>query len=467
MGWCDFWEDLPGPPPPACSAKDAAGDAIADAAASAWESVVQDFQSAALYTVKELGLSWLTVDSPVLSTTTGPTGFVIGSTFALTQWMAVLSLLLAAGHMAWTRRADPARQVAAGMFRLAIVSSASVAVVNLLTVAGDGYAGWVVARGLGCTGPTEGKACTDRFVQNLREMTSLAEEDQLALTLVLSLVMLIAGLVQLLMVLVRDSMLIILTGILPLAAAVSSTERGRDWWQRIINALLVALLWALVAGTIFGAAFVGYGGGNEAAGDELTLLDQLYGAVLMIMGALSMPLLWRTMGPVSGALAGAGSGGGGGGGISRVASGAMMLKGGGIMRGAAGGAKGGGTGSGGSGSSGPTGGKTSGSGQGGPGGGSSGSGKGGPTGGGSGKGGPTGGPSGGPTGGPSGGGKGGPTGGGPGGPSGGPSGGGKGGPTGGGPSGGGPGPVPGPRRTPANSNPNSKKSSGGGPSGNP
>ncbi|MEV7840581.1 hypothetical protein AB0O77_25650 [Streptomyces albidoflavus] len=456
MGWCDFWEDLPGPPPPACSAKDAAGDAIADAAASAWESVVQDFQSAALYTVKELGLSWLTVDSPVLSTTTGPTGFVIGSTFALTQWMAVLSLLLAAGHMAWTRRADPARQVAAGMMRLAIVSSASVAVVNLLTVAGDGYAGWVVARGLGCTGPAEGKACTDRFVQNLREMTSLAEEDQLALTLVLSLVMLLAGLVQLLMVLVRDSMLIILTGILPLAAAVSSTERGRDWWQRIINALLVALLWAAVAGTIFGAAFVGYGGGNEAAGDELTLMDQLYGAVLMILGALSMPLLWRTMGPVSGALAGAGSGGGGGSGIGRIASGAMMIKGGGIVRGAAGGAKGGGTGSGGSGS-GPTGGKTSGSGQGGPGGGASGSGKGGPTGGsgsGGGKGGPTGGPSGGPTGG-------GPSGGGP-------SGGGKGGPTGGpsgGPSGGGPGPVPGPRRTPANSN--NKKPSGGGPSGNP
>ncbi|MGF3140991.1 hypothetical protein [Streptomyces diastaticus] len=463
MGWCDFWEDLPGPPPPACSAKDAAGDAIADAAASAWESVVQDFQSAALYTAKEVGLSWLTVDSPVLSNSTGPTGFVIGSTFALTQWLAVLSLLLAAGHMAWTQRTDPARQVVGSMVRLALVSSAAVAVVNLLTAAGDGYSGWVVGRGLGCSNP-DAKACTDQFVQQMRDMTSLAEEDQLALTLVLSLIMLISGLVQLLMVIVRDSMLIILTGILPLAAAISGSERGREWWQRIVNALLVALLWAPVASTIYGAAFVAYGGGNGA--DDPSLLDQLYGVVLMVLAALSMPLLWRTMGPVSGALIGGGAGGGAGGVGSRVASGAMMIKGGGVARGAAAagtGAKGGGKNGGNGGDSGPSGGKTTGSG-----GGPAGTGGTPGTGSGGGKGGPTGGQGGGKasssagTGGSTqtGAAKSGPTGGGP---STGSTTGGKAGstsPAGGGPSGGKAGPVPAARRNRANTN-----QSGGGPRG--
>ncbi|WP_093804020.1 hypothetical protein [Streptomyces sp. Wb2n-11] len=157
MGWCDFWDknldDLPGfGTPMACQAKDAAEEKVAEAAASAWEEIVHSFQEGAVWMIKELALGWLRADSPTLDANSGTVSFLFSSTIALTQWLAVLCLLIAAGRMAWTRRSEPAREAAAGIFRLIIATSAAVAVVNLLTKAGDEFSIWIVNRSLGCKG---------------------------------------------------------------------------------------------------------------------------------------------------------------------------------------------------------------------------------------------------------------------------------------------------------------------------
>ncbi|MER7069311.1 hypothetical protein ABT357_27200 [Streptomyces albidoflavus] len=454
---CDFWEDMDPEGTwggaPMCEGPGAVEDAINGVVESGFQSLVDAFQSGAIFLVKEVGMSWLDIDAPTLSADSGGAGFVLQSTHSLTQLLAVISLIIAGAHMAITRRNDPGRDIATAMLRLTIVSAAGVAVANLVMEAGDSYSSWVVERGLGCGGATK-QGCIDEFVVRMRDMTVLAQEDQLALTLVVSFLLMVAGLLQLIFVLIRDSLLVIIIGFLPLAAALSETPWGREWWPRLIGGGIGIAAWAPAASTAYGAGFVMFGGVGQ---DELPLIQQLYGVTLLIMAAIFFPLIMKAAGPVGASIVGGGSSGRSG--IGRIASGAISLRSGGRGGGKGGGGGGQGGGKGATSTGSPSGGSSPGGGKsGGPGGGkgptgggpaggsSGGSGKGsssGPGGTGSGKGPGPGGPSGGqPPAGPSGGGT---RSGAPAPPGGGPSGGG---PKGGGPSGGPPPPSspPAPRR---------------------
>ncbi|MEJ8662307.1 hypothetical protein [Streptomyces sp. MS1.AVA.4] len=372
MGWCDFWEenldDLPGfGTPIACQAKDAAKEEIADAAASAWEEIVHSFQEGAVWMVKELALGWLRADSPTLSQSSGTVAFLFSSTLAITQWLAVLSLLVAAGHMAWTRRADPAREAAGAILRLIIATSAAVAVVNLLAKAGDSFSVWIVNRSLGCTGHEATDACVKAFSNKLLDMTALNDVDQLAVSLVVAILLLLSGLVQLVSVIIRQAMLFILVGTLPLAAAASGTEQGRAWWKKSLGWIIAFLAFKPAAAIAYAAAFSQF-----TTGDKKDLMGQLYGVTLLILTGLTLPALMRFIAPVvdQGGLGGEGRGASSM--AARVATGAIALKTGGASvaaRGAAAGAARAGGGKGGS-SGGASGSGTPGSGGGGrPGGG--------------------------------------------------------------------------------------------------
>ncbi|TFE54699.1 hypothetical protein E3E14_07155 [Streptomyces sp. ICN441] len=326
MGWCDFWEEnleeLPGfGTPIACQAKDAAKEEIAEAAASAWEEIVHSFQEGAVWMVKELALGWLRADSPTLAQDSGTVAFLFSSTLAITQWLAVLSLLVAAGHMAWTRRAEPAREAAAAILRLIVATSAAVAVVNLLAKAGDAFSVWIVNRSLGCPGAEATDACVKAFSSKLLDMTALNDVDQLAVSLVVAILLLLSGLVQLISVIVRQAMLFILVGTLPLAAAASGTEQGRAWWKKSVGWILAFLAFKPAAAIAYAAAFSQF-----STGDKKDLLSQLYGVTLLILTGLTLPALMRFIAPV------VDQGGLGGEGKStssmaaRVATGAIALK---------------------------------------------------------------------------------------------------------------------------------------------
>ncbi|MFF5893943.1 hypothetical protein ACFY72_35015 [Streptomyces globisporus] len=331
MGWCDFWkehlEDIPGNSTPAyCKAKDAVKDEVANAASSAWEEIVRDFQSGAVWMVKEVGLSWLRVDTPALSQSSGTVSFLFQHTLALTQWLAVLSLLLAAGHMLWTQRAEPAKQAMAGLLRLTIVSAAGVAVINLLTAAGDAFAVWIVNRSLGCDG---GGAATDKCVREfgdqLAEMTTLGDLDQIIITLIVSLLLLLSGFVQLISLIIRQAMLFILVGTLPLAAAASGTEQGMGWWKKTLGWILAFVAFKPAAALAYAAGFSQFSTNKG----ETDVMAQLYGVTLLLLAALTLPALMRFIAPVVETAGTSGLGGGGGRGAStaaRIASGAIALK---------------------------------------------------------------------------------------------------------------------------------------------
>ncbi|WBB62014.1 hypothetical protein O7599_05595 [Streptomyces sp. WMMC500] len=290
------------PPPPACRGKDAAQDAVGDGTASGWEEIVESFQDAAVWTVKELATSWMRVESPGLDQDAGPVGFLRDSTIWLTSWVAVLCLVVAAGRLAWERRAEPARLAAAGVLRLVVVSAVAVAVINLLVKAGDSFSIWIINRSTGCGDATDTQRCVDAFGERVLVLTAFSygvDEPLLGLIFIMALVLTVAGIVQIAFMLARSAMLVILAGTLPLAAAASSTEAGRAWFQKLAAWLVAFILFEPAAAIVYAAGFASIGRGED--GDFTT---QVTGVMLLILATLTLPALLRVAVPAVTAVGG-------------------------------------------------------------------------------------------------------------------------------------------------------------------
>ncbi|WP_125264872.1 hypothetical protein [Streptomyces alboflavus] len=336
-------DSFPGPNTSlACKGADKVKDAAKDVASDAFKSIVESFSESAAEIVKALATGWLHIDSPTLKDTSGPVQFMFQNTMWLTAWVAVLSLLIAAGRMAWERRADPGREAGLALVRLILASSAMVAGSNLLLKAGDEYSVWIVNRATHCEAGGASKACVENFTERIAKLTllSAAKGPMLALILIMSLLLILSSLAQIVMMLTRNAMVIILVGTLPLAAAASSTAAGKAWFQKSAGWMLAFFLFKPTAATIYGAAFTALG-----TEDDTDIMTMSAGLTMMIMAAVALPILMRFFDPAVAAL-GQGRGGGGLAGVAQsVASGAIALKTGGASKAAMGakGAAGGGS----------------------------------------------------------------------------------------------------------------------------
>ena len=62
----------------------------------------------------------------------GSVGFIQDQTFYLTLAVAALSVMVAGAQMAWTQRAEPARDLLKGLLTLAVVTASGVTILNVL-----------------------------------------------------------------------------------------------------------------------------------------------------------------------------------------------------------------------------------------------------------------------------------------------------------------------------------------------
>ncbi|WP_326807120.1 MULTISPECIES: hypothetical protein [unclassified Streptomyces] len=288
---------------------------------SAFDNIVDSAAKAAGSTVKALGSAWTDIKSPDLSYDTGPAAFLHGSTLWFTSFTAVLCLLIAAGHIAWQRRSEPGRQALQGLLNLIVVSSAGVAAVNLLTVAGDKFSVWIIDRSMGCKQISPDgqpvQQCVTEFDNRVSAMLSLGDADSSFLVLIMSLLVICASLAQIALMIVRVAMLVILAGTLPLSAAASATPAGRAWFRKSVGWLLAFVLYKPTAAIVYAAAF-SMTGGQEQGGEGNEIISMVSGVVLLVLACFTLPALLRLAAPVAqttlsgmgrGAKSGAGSGG--------------------------------------------------------------------------------------------------------------------------------------------------------------
>ncbi|BCL25511.1 hypothetical protein ACFFS2_08845 [Streptomyces aurantiacus] len=298
---------------------DGTGTAPKDLGGSGFDEIAESAAQAASTTVKAIGGAWMGLGSPDLTDDNGPVAFLRGSTLWFTTFTAVLCLLVAAGHLAWQRRGEPARQALQGLLNLVVVSSAGVATVNLLAEAGDKFSVWIIDRSTGCreisaTGdPVE--SCVAEFDKRTSAMLALGDADSSFLVLFMAVLVIVGSVTQIALMIVRMAMLVILTGTLPLAAAASSTATGRVWFRRSVGWLLAFVLYKPAAAVVYAAAF-----SMSGRTEENDVVSMVSGVVLIVLACFTLPALMRFAAPVvqaaasgtgrvAGAAAGAGTGG--------------------------------------------------------------------------------------------------------------------------------------------------------------
>ncbi|MGJ9452274.1 hypothetical protein [Actinotignum sp. GS-2025c] len=144
----------------------------------------------------------------------------------------LLGVLVGAGSMAWHRRGEPLRDMLQSVIQLVIVSGAGVTVVQLLMEASSLFSSWLLAS----SGSMESVQAAINVM--IDEGTNLA-----ILTIFLLAAMLLGTLLALILLLCRDSFLVLLIGILPLSAAATNTAVGRQWFEKTKTWIIAFLLY--------------------------------------------------------------------------------------------------------------------------------------------------------------------------------------------------------------------------------
>src|SRR5690625_3266195 len=222
---------------------------------------------------------------------------------------AVVSVIIGAARMAWEQRAEPGRETVKSLLTLVVVAGAGVTMVGLLVTAADAFSVWIINSSLECD-VTSDSACFGENMLNLLALTTNSGTNALGalLVIILGLIAILGAAIQILLMVARGGMLVILTGILPLAASFTNTEMGKGWFKKCVAWLVAFILYKPAAAIVYAAAFQ-LVGTDVFTDDGTGLLAVLTGLMLMIIALFAMPALMRFVTPMVGALAGGAAGG--------------------------------------------------------------------------------------------------------------------------------------------------------------
>ena len=300
---------------PACIlAGKVAGTVAGTAASGALNGIASAIESGVSWMVTQTLTWWIQVPSPDLAGEPA-----VGQ---LHQWIlplavavAVLGVIIAGGRMALTRKADPLMDVGSGLVTIAATSAVGVLLPSLLLKAGDAWSTWVLQESTG-----------GQFAARLTGVLTLAGATP-AVVVVLGIVAIIISAVQAVLMLFRQGALVILAGMLPLAAAGTLAPATRGWLRRVSGWMLALIFYKPAAAAVYATAFTMIGAGTGTR-------TVLTGFAMAVMSLLALPVLMRFFTWTTGHVA---DSSGGGGFLQTTLQGAVAV---GALRGMSGGAGG-------------------------------------------------------------------------------------------------------------------------------
>ncbi|RJO68382.1 hypothetical protein D5S18_33785 [Nocardia panacis] len=221
--------------------------------------------------------------------------------------LLIASVILSGLRLAEARRGAVMNEAAESfrMFARVVFSSWMLgAVIVAGTQASDRFAEWLISDA------TNGNA---KDLAELMVKTSKLQAFSPGLVLIIAIVGLLGALAQIVLAIVRQGLLVIAAGVLPLAAAASGMNLGKQSYQKLIGWIVAFMLWKPVAAIVYMIAFTTAGHvdsltstGGLPEGEQAQRM--LVAVVLLCSVAFVLPALMRLVVP---AVAIVGSGGSG------------------------------------------------------------------------------------------------------------------------------------------------------------
>lgn len=299
------------------------GQLAANAADRFFDTIAEQASKAAAEMLKTVVTGWLAIDTPDTSEScrldaAGDLVCVgaIGYLRAYTNWavaaIAVGAVLVAAIKMALNRDGREAGSLAKGLVTMVILAGAGVTAVQYLIQIGDAYSDWIL-------NAAANNNLGERLLLFAPAARTAAQSPLMATGI--SLMMFLATMVQLLLLLARNAGLILLAGLLPLAASAGISGSGRSIRDRYLTWLIALVLYKPAAATIYATVF-------WILGEGQTITDLLTGLVMFGMAIVALPALMRLIAPTISVLSSGGSGGAAvaaAAGVGKLATGAVQL----------------------------------------------------------------------------------------------------------------------------------------------
>src|SRR5215467_11061411 len=228
---------------PACVVHTVIKSGVNGAAGDVLSGIAQAIEAGVRWVVVNTATWWVRLPSPDLAAEPAVT--------RIQQWLLPITAAVAVGgviaagvRMALTRRANPLLDVTGGLLTIAAASTLGTAAVTLLLKAGDAWSDWVLQVSTG-----------GHFAQRLNLVLQLGGGAAAAVVLVFGLVAIVLSLIQAVLMLFRQAALLILAGVLPLAAAGSIAPMTRTWVRKVAAWMLALICYKPAAAAVYAAAF--------------------------------------------------------------------------------------------------------------------------------------------------------------------------------------------------------------------
>ncbi|MEU7942499.1 hypothetical protein [Microbispora bryophytorum] len=279
---------------------DLAGTAAKGAVQYGVDGLAQAIQYAVSWIITNTVSWWTRIDSPCLVADpavgcSGPSA--VDAIERIQQWtlpfavaVAAVCLLAAAAKIAVTRKTAPFLDAGTGILVILGTGSLGVLLPALLLKAGDEWSSWVL------------NMSTGDFSTKLVAVLGLAGASP-GVVIVLGIAGVVMAAVQAVLMLFRQAALVVLAGMLPLAAAGSMTPLTRPWFRRVTGWMLALIFYKPAAAMVYATAFTMLGNASDAR-------STFMGFAMVLLSILALPVLLKFFTWASGSVSEAVSGGG-------------------------------------------------------------------------------------------------------------------------------------------------------------
>ncbi len=241
------------------SVGDAAAGGVLGAFAAAIKSAVADVVKATL-------TWWVRQDSLDIAST--PVDRLQHLLLPVTLLVAVGSLMWQGAKMALSRKPDPLWDAGRGLAVLAVVTGVGVTALAGALRAGDSLSSWMLDQATG-----------GQFSQRLVDVLSMTGISGAGTVILLGMVTFFVTLLQWVLLFFRQGSLVVLAGLLPLAAAGSMSPGTRPWLRRLVA-------YKPMVAFIYAAGFTLFGQGKD-------LSTVVLGVVVLVLSVVALPALLR------------------------------------------------------------------------------------------------------------------------------------------------------------------------------
>ena len=252
--------------------------------------IAQGIREGVRWIVENTATWWVRIPSPDLAAEPAVTRLQ-QLLLPVTVAVAVAAVVAAGARMAIMRRANPLLDVTGGLLTLAAATTLGTIVPAVLLKAGDAWSTWVLQVSTG-----------GHFAGRLAFALSLGQGAASVLVVIFGIIAILLSIVQAALMLFRQAALVILAGVLPLAAAGSIAPMTRPWIRKVTTWMLALIFYKPAAAAVYATAFTMIGSGRDTR-------TVLMGFVMLALSVVMLPALMKFFTWTTGAVAGSGGGG--------------------------------------------------------------------------------------------------------------------------------------------------------------